>query len=160
MIAGVHHVAISTGDLDRLLRFYRDTLGLEVRFEQTWSPGNEKADAITGLCDSSARQVLLAAGNAYVELFEFRSPPPRPGDPDRLVCDHGITHLCLDVADLDAEYQRLSAGGVRFHAPPQDLGRGVRTTYARDPDGNVVELQELTAEHPFATARAAPSPAP
>ncbi|MEA2273189.1 MAG: hypothetical protein QOI98_1897 [Solirubrobacteraceae bacterium] len=42
---------------------------------------------------------------------------------------------------------------MSFHAPPQDLGGGVRTTYGRDPDGNVVELQQLrpATEHPYST---------
>jgi catechol 2,3-dioxygenase-like lactoylglutathione lyase family enzyme len=30
MIRGVHHTNIATGDLDRLLVFYRDLLGFEV----------------------------------------------------------------------------------------------------------------------------------
>ena len=150
MITGIHHVAISTPDAERLLEFYRDLLGMEVVFGGAWLVGTEKADAITGLRGSSARQVLLRCGNAYVELFEYAAPAAEPGDPDRPVCDHGITHLCLDVEDLDAEYARLSEAGMRFHCPPQDLGGGVRTTYGRDPDGNVVELQELTpAEHSF-----------
>lgn len=55
------------------------------------------------------------------------------------------------MTGLDEEYQRLRGLGVDFHCQPQDLGGGVRTTYARDPDGNVVELQELSpAEHRFA----------
>ena len=38
-----------------------------------------------------------------------------------------------------------------FHSAPQDLGLGVRTTYARDPDGNVVELKQLSSpNHPVA----------
>jgi hypothetical protein len=33
----------------------------------------------------------------------------------------------------------------------KDLGAGVRTVYGRDPDGNVLELHELSpAEHAFA----------
>jgi catechol 2,3-dioxygenase-like lactoylglutathione lyase family enzyme len=78
-----------------------------------------------------------------VELFEYRSPRPRPGDADRPVNDHGLTHLCIDVVDVDAEYERLEAAGMRFHCPPQDLGPDVRTTYGRDPDGNVIEIQEI-----------------
>ena len=40
---------------------------------------------------------------------------------------------------------------MRFHCAPQDLGAGVRTTYGRDPDGNVVELQQpVPAEHRLA----------
>ncbi|RMD84643.1 MAG: VOC family protein [Candidatus Dadabacteria bacterium] len=151
MIRGIHHTAISTGDLDRLLGFYRDLLGLEVIADFSWPSGFEVADAITGLEGSSARAVMLRAGNACIELFQYQNPTPKPGDPDRPVCDHGITHVCLDVVDLDSEYERLRAAGVRFHCPPQDLGGGVKTTYARDPDGNVVELQEVSdPSHPIA----------
>jgi catechol 2,3-dioxygenase-like lactoylglutathione lyase family enzyme len=156
VIAGIHHVAISTPDADRALGFYRDLLGFEVAFEGGWPQGVEVADRITALEGSSARQIMLRAGNAYIELFQYASPDPSPGDPRRPVCDHGITHLCLDVEDLDAEYERLRSAGVDFHCEPQDLGAGVRTTYARDPDGNVVELQELSpADHGFALAVAA-----
>jgi catechol 2,3-dioxygenase-like lactoylglutathione lyase family enzyme len=147
MIHGIHHVAISTGDMERALRFYRDTLGFEQAWEGSWPSGTPVADRITALDGSAARQVMLRSGNAFVELFEYAAPEARPGDPARPVNDHGITHLCLDVTDLDAEYERLSAAGVRFHCEPQDLGAGVRTTYARDPDGNVVELQELSPAH-------------
>ena len=150
MITGVHHIAISTGDVDRALSFYRDLLGFELVYDQAWPQGTQVADNITGLRGSSARQLILRGGNLYVEMFDYASPRPRPADPLRPVCDHGITHLCLDVDDLDAEYSRLVAAGVTFHAPPQDLGGGVRTTYARDPDGNVVELQELAPAHRFA----------
>jgi catechol 2,3-dioxygenase-like lactoylglutathione lyase family enzyme len=149
MNARLHHVAISTGDADRLADFYGG-LGFAKVSDRGWRAGNPKADAITALRGSEARQVLLRAGNAYLELFEYSAPQPRPGDPDRPVNDHGITHLCLDVDDLDGLHERLAAAGTRFHCPPQDLGAGVRTTYARDPDGNIVELQELSTPHPFA----------
>jgi len=151
VICGVHHVAISTPDLDRALHFYRDVVGLEVLFEGGWPPGTEVADTITGLRGSSARQAMLKAGNAMIELFEYETPTPREADPARPVCDHGITHICLDVADLDAEFARLQAAGMTFHCPPQQLGSSIRTTYGRDPDGNVVELQEITrTDHPLA----------
>jgi len=43
---------------------------------------------------------------------------------------------------------------MTFHCPPQDLGPGMRTTYGRDPDGNVIELQELgAADSPIALPR-------
>jgi catechol 2,3-dioxygenase-like lactoylglutathione lyase family enzyme len=88
---------------------------------------------------------MLRLGNAYLELFQYSAPEPGQGDPNRRVCDPGITHLCLDVTDVDAEYARLSAVGMVFHSPPQDVAPGVRTVYGRDPDGNVVELQEVAA---------------
>lgn len=143
MIRGVHHTAISTGDLKRALGFYQDLLGFTVIQEFAWPRGTGLADDITGLRDSSAKAVMLKAGNAIIELFEYESPEPRPGDVNRPVCDHGITHLCLDVVDVDAEYERLSKAGMTFHCPPQDLGPTLRTTYGRDPDGNVIEIQEV-----------------
>jgi len=143
MIRGVHHAAISTPNLERALAFYRDLLGFAPIFEFAWPAGSEVADQITGLRRSAARAVMLRAGNVVIELFQYESPTPRPADPQRPVCDHGYTHLCLDVKDVDAEYQRLRAAGVVFHCPPQDIGAAIRTTYGRDPDGNVVEFQEV-----------------
>jgi catechol 2,3-dioxygenase-like lactoylglutathione lyase family enzyme len=150
MIRGIHHTAISTGDLERALGFYRDLLGFEVVLEFAWPKGTEPADQITGLDSSAAKVAMLRAGNAFVELFEYEAPRPAPVDPTRPVCDHGITHIALDVRDIHAEYEPLSAAGMRFHCPPLDMG-DIKATYGRDPDGNVVELQEiLTEESPMA----------
>ncbi len=150
MIRGIHHTAISTGNLERALGFYRDLLGFEVVLEFAWPEGTEPADQITGLDGSAAKVAMLQAGNAFVELFEYEAPGSAAGDPTRPVCDHGITHIALDVRDIHAEYERLSAAGMRFHCPPLDMG-AVKATYGRDPDGNVVELQEiLTKDAPIA----------
>ena len=143
MIAGIHHVAISTPDADRLLAFYRDVLGFEEVMDFTWPPGTDAADRITALDGSSARQIMLRKGASCLELFQFHAPEPAPGDPRRPVCDHGITHLCLEVDDIDAEYARLRDAGMEFHCGPQELGPGLHTTYGRDPDGNVVELHQF-----------------
>lgn len=151
MILGIHHLAISSGDLERSLRFYRDLLRFEVVFETDWA-GVDKMDRIMDLKQSSGKLVMLKAGNAFIELYEYRKPTPRSSDPSRPVCDHGLTHICLNVTDVDAEYERLKAAGMNFHAPPQlfDEGR-IKTTYGRDPDGNVVEIQEiLDPEHAIA----------
>jgi catechol 2,3-dioxygenase-like lactoylglutathione lyase family enzyme len=153
MLLGIHHVAICTEDADRLIGFYRDQLGFELAADHSWEPGIEVADAVLGLRASAGRQIVLRTANGYLELFEFSSHPGRPGDPDRPVSDHGYTHVCVDVDDVDDVHARLSEAGVRFHCPPQDLLPGVRTCYARDPDGNVVEIQQLAPRHPFAVER-------
>lgn len=142
MIRGVHHVAISTPNLDRLLTFYRDQLGFEEVQRVSWPRGTEQIDRVLFLKDSSAQQAMLKTSNLCLELFEFQSPEPAPMDSDRPVCNHGHTHICMDVTNVDTVYKQLLAAGVRFHCPPQDFG-DVRATYARDPDGNVFELQEI-----------------
>lgn len=157
MIRGVHHVAISTPNLDRLAAFYIDVVGFRQVMSTSWSD-RPIIDRIIGLPGSAARQVMLQAGNAYLELFEYSSPVARPADPTRPPSDHGYTHLCLDVTDIDAEYTRLAAGGMQFHSPPpttDDLGSTrLRSIYGRDPDGNIVELQEiLHPQVPFSLER-------
>ena len=66
---------------------------------------------------------------------------PKPADPNRPVCDHGLTHFSFEVDDVQAVYERLKAAGMRFHCPPQKLGELGTATYGRDPDGNAIELQ-------------------
>ena len=38
MIKGIHHTAISTGDIERSLRFYKDLLGFEEVFNLIGRP--------------------------------------------------------------------------------------------------------------------------
>ena len=141
MIRRIDHVAVSTADAERMLRFYRDALGFEVVSDTSWSRGTTDLDDLVGLKDSAARSIMLRKGDTRFELFQYESPKPQPVDPRRPVCDHGITHFCLEVTDIYAEYERLRGAGMTFHCPPKDFGV-VRSTYGRDPDGNVIELYE------------------
>lgn len=145
MIRAVHHVALSTPNLERMRSFYCDLLGFKELSRVTWQPGEAKIDAVMGLSRTAATTVMLQLGSMCVELFEFASPAPQPARADdRPVNNYGITHLCFDVEDVDAAYRRLVHAGVRFHCPPQDFG-AAKATYGRDPDGNVFELQQLVA---------------
>jgi catechol 2,3-dioxygenase-like lactoylglutathione lyase family enzyme len=158
MIVGFHHVAIATRDLARLSRFYCGQFGLEVLYQGGWQRGNAGIDAMVGLKDSSADLVVLGAGAFRLEIFQYHTPAGREAEADRPVCDSGITHLCMQVSDIDGEYARLSRAGMRFHCPPASAAAGQRhrATYGRDPDGNVIELIEiLAADHPFGTPAAA-----
>ena len=146
MIRGIHHVGIATPNLDRLTEFYVKGFGFERVMSTQWSD-RPVIDRIIGLPGSAARQVMLKAGNTFLELFEYSSPSGRVADPICQPCDHGYTHFCVDVIDIDAEYERLLACGMRFHGPPPTTaelgGSGLRAIYGRDPDGNIVELQEI-----------------
>lgn len=154
MIRGIHHAAICTPDLDRLASFYTDVVGFEPVMSTAWRD-RPVIDHIIGLRGSAARQVMLRAGSAFLELFQYESPEGRAAPDSPSPADHGYTHICLDVVDIDQEYARLSASGMTFHAPPpsrDELGGGaIRAIYGRDPDGNIVELQEiLDPSVPFA----------
>jgi catechol 2,3-dioxygenase-like lactoylglutathione lyase family enzyme len=139
MIAGLNHVGISVADLDRAVAFYRDAFGMELVAQRTFE--GEQDAAIMALPGARGRVALLRAANLQIELFEFAQPAPRPQPTTRPVCDHGITHFCVVVADVERDYARLTAAGVRFHCPPVTFARArAKATYGRDPDGNVFEL--------------------
>jgi catechol 2,3-dioxygenase-like lactoylglutathione lyase family enzyme len=143
MIIGMHHTAISTLDIDRALRFYRDELGFEEITRGSWEKGTEFADKVADLKDTAVDWIMLRTANCYVELFNFRSPRPEAGNPNRPVNKPGYTHICLEVTGLMEMYERLKANGMRFHCRPEDHGdMGCIATYGRDPDGNVIELVE------------------
>ena len=145
MILGVNHVAISVPDMEKALAFYRDLLGFEKAFEFSWDEKSDltgAAEKILAVKGTAADVIVLRTSNVLIELFQFKAGGPKAQDPDRPVIDHGFTHLCFAVKDLDKEYDRLKAAGMKFHCPPTQVVEGVRTVYGRDPFGNVIELEE------------------
>lgn len=145
MIVGLVHVGISVANLERSIEFYRSGLGMEVRGQGTFERGayGGKYEAVLGLPGATGRVVTLKGNQLELELFEFSYPSPQRSDPRRPVCDHGITHFCIQVTDIEGEYQRLKAAGATFHCPPQEFPGEAIVTYGRDPDGNVFELLQL-----------------
>jgi len=145
MILGINHVALSVPDLDRAIEFYCGLLGFQPCMRLSWQAGTAESEAaaqITAVQGTAAEVVHLRGQNLLLEVFQFHAGGARPQDPQRPVVDHGITHLCFAVTDVDAEYARLSAAGMRFHSAPTVVGPGVRTVYGRDPFGNVLEFEE------------------
>jgi catechol 2,3-dioxygenase-like lactoylglutathione lyase family enzyme len=140
MIKGINHIGISVSNLERSIGFYRELLGAEVAILGAFS--GERYDKILGLEGATGQVALLRSADIQVELFEFSQPAGRKNDRCRPVSDHGITHFCLEVADIEAEYQRMQALGAYFHCPPLLFPGAGKATYGRDPDGNVFELFE------------------
>lgn len=145
MIDSIDHAAISVPDLARALAFYCDLLGFELELQSEWQPGNAANDTVIGSADTAAKTALISAGGTRIELFEYLSPSPQDQPPQRPVWDHGITHLCFNVADIRAEYERLLAAGVVFNSAPVRMGRW-QFVYGRDPFGNVFELKQRDAK--------------
>jgi len=157
-VLGFHHVAISSPNLDRLVEFYCTLFNFEKVFEFSWDKGVGAFDRMMALDATAARVTMLRTGNSFLEIFEFSSPHPKPQDPNRPVNDHGFTHICVAVDDAVAECARLEALGLRLHCPPIKSNLPVTGTYGRDPDGNVVEILEVSdPDHPleFANRRLA-----
>lgn len=152
MIRGMHHISLATADLDRLTHFYRDLLGMTLDRVSPLPAGVKPFEAIVGLREIAGRVAQFNLGNMQMEVFCYTTPSPRPGA-RRPACDVGIRHIAFDVKGIDAEYTRLRAAGVEFISPPQHLTMGgVTSCYCYDPDGNIVELQEIHAGSPVRPA--------
>ncbi|MCC7105584.1 MAG: VOC family protein [Chloroflexi bacterium] len=135
--------------MDRSLRFYRDLLGMEVAVDTEMQ--GEMLDREVALQGAHIRVVELKVGqaNAYLELLQYYAPPGKPFPRDFRCCDTGAPHIAFLVPDIQRAYEELSAAGVRFTSPPQDVDsgafRGSKTVYCYDPDGLIAELWELPA---------------
>jgi catechol 2,3-dioxygenase-like lactoylglutathione lyase family enzyme len=145
MIEAIHHTGISTPDLERAIDFYCRLLGFEQIARFTRPPGSPGMDAMLDLPGVGFEAALLRLGRTMIEVFQFSAPDPVAAVDRRRVCDHGLTHLCLQVDDVKAEFERLSAAGMVFHCAPQS-GDGATFVYGRDPDGNAIELIEFEGQ--------------
>jgi catechol 2,3-dioxygenase-like lactoylglutathione lyase family enzyme len=145
MIRAIRHTGLVVADLDRALHFWCDVLGFRV--ERRMDESGPHIDAMMGLKDVRVTTVKLAApdGN-LIELLYFHSHPDKPfwkGEP----YSTGFTHIALTVGDLDQLVLKLSDFGVKFPAPPQLSPDGyAKVTYARGPEGILLELVEILAK--------------
>ena len=120
MISELRFASIWSEDLNNLLPFYRDVLGLKVGME---SPGF----VIFG--DPNTPSLGLGTHS------EVHGPTT---DPAR--------HMVgLGTDDIDGDYERLKATGVEFIETPTDGGDGgPRMATLKDPEGNLVQLFQFS----------------
>ena len=153
MIRGIHHVTVHVRDLERMARFYIEAFGFQdMNFAGGWENSPE-IDYIVDVPGSAARSLMLSAGNCYLELFQYSQPAPDDAAQPLQPYQHGYTHFCVDVTDIEAEVERLRGVGMTFDRPqgpgkPVDVGI-VKAIYGRDPEGNLIELQETAADCAF-----------
>jgi predicted enzyme related to lactoylglutathione lyase len=117
MIKGLRGATIWSEDLNNLLPFYRDVLGLPVGIQ---TPGFV---------------VLAGPGTPALALGTHSEVRGRNADPAR-----HMVGLLTD--DLSADWKRLKDGGVEFIEDPTDYGN-VRIATLKDPEGNLVQLLQL-----------------
>jgi catechol 2,3-dioxygenase-like lactoylglutathione lyase family enzyme len=141
MMKRTMHVGLSVTNLERSVEFYKMLLGGEVLVQEDFS--GKEYEEILSLHGARGRVALVGRNDIHLELFEFSHPTPKTPVDRYPVCNHGITHFCIEVTDLGSEYDRLKSAGVVFHCPPLTFFGTAKATYGRDPDGNAFELLEL-----------------
>ncbi|MEJ2098431.1 MAG: VOC family protein [Desulfobacterales bacterium] len=138
MQATWHHTAMAVQDMERAKNFYCDLLGFEIDWERPAYAG-EPFEKVVGMPNASAHVVMLKGYGSRLELFRYHNPQGCVSEPKRQ-CDFGLTHFAFTVKNIHEIYERLSAAGVEFNCPPQNLRPGVWGTYMKDPEGTTIEL--------------------
>lgn len=140
----VHHVGITVSDIGAALEFYRDLTDGEISGPLDKSgPG---VDAVTGYPGVVVRQAFVTVpdGDTLIELLEYRGGSDVAIDPDN--GSVGAVHVAIQVHDLDATLERLTARGVTALSAPMTGTTGVmenhRFLYVLGPDRVRVELVE------------------
>lgn len=125
MIKSLAHVCILSRNLDRTLDFYCSTLGLRKGFDFL------REGKLFGF-------YLKITDRQFLEVFQTTeaewSVPPRP-----------ITHLCLEVDDIEAVRARLIDRGISV----TDKKAGADNSWqiwCKDPDGTDIEFHQYTPE--------------
>ncbi len=142
MITGFNHSGFVVKDIEAMVAFYRDTLGLSVMREvDSVAPPEGDHTGIPG-----ARRTLVFVGKPdgehALELVHFIDPPSPEGHLHRHQL--GAAHICFNVTDLGELASELKEQGIRFvtdpifHEMPDGKRRGI--CYIQDPEGNYVEL--------------------
>jgi catechol 2,3-dioxygenase-like lactoylglutathione lyase family enzyme len=125
----INLTSVYVDDQAKALAFYTDVLGFV-----------KKTDVPAG----EARWLTVvspAAPDGVELLLEPDGHPAARVYKEALVAD-GIPFTQFAVDDLRAEFERLSAAGVRFVQEPTDLGP-VLTAVFDDTCGNLIQLAEM-----------------
>jgi catechol 2,3-dioxygenase-like lactoylglutathione lyase family enzyme len=118
----IGRVAVPAADQDRALEFYVDTLGFELRSDETFADGQMRWI-----------EVVPPGGNTAIAIA-----PPMDGGPTSV--DTGIV---ISTSDIEADHAALKAAGVDVDPEIARWGHPVPPMFRlRDPDGNSLTIVE------------------
>ena len=130
MIRKLAHLSFVTDDLERIIDFYVNKLGLNVPFTLNNSEGTPFG-------------YYFACGDTtFLEFFDQRmAADVWGGRVEELNTGTRYRHLCLEVTGLDEFCRRLKSRGVEVSEITLGMDNS-RQAWIADPDGNSIELME------------------
>jgi catechol 2,3-dioxygenase-like lactoylglutathione lyase family enzyme len=155
-LSGVWHLGRVTGDLERIIAFYHDLLGLDLRGarNQRFQSNVANNEFVNAPADAEFRAAFLPipgtsaatapADRIYLEAFEYRNVDRRQFMP--ALTDLGVSTMRFFVRDLDATIAAAKSADIAFvtrsQTPVADANH--RAILVRDPDGYPIELVQAT----------------
>jgi catechol 2,3-dioxygenase-like lactoylglutathione lyase family enzyme len=120
--------SVLVDDQEKALRFYTEVLGFV-----------KKHDIPMG--EHRWLTVVSKGQPDGVELLLEPDAHPAAGPFKEALVRDGIPYTSFGVDDIQAEYQRLTAAGVRFTQPPVAMGP-VTTAVLDDTCGNLIQIAQ------------------
>lgn len=127
VVTGVAHIGIRVHDLDRARAFY-ELLG----FEFVVGPVGPEPVAILSHSSGIELNLILNAAEAQADNILM----------DVDTKHAGYTHVAFSVPNVEAAMATLAAEGFPITEGPVRFPGGSRSIFVRDPDRNVVELNQ------------------
>jgi catechol 2,3-dioxygenase-like lactoylglutathione lyase family enzyme len=118
-------VGIVTNNIDKMLPFYRDLLGLTLQGKIEY-PGGE--------------QHRFAVGDNIVKLAVLTPAPVGVAIPDGPWKAAGIRYYSLAVANLREVVEAVRAAGLQIPTEVTEISPAFGFAFITDPDGNWIEL--------------------
>lgn len=122
-------LGIVTKDAGNLLKFYRDTLGLEPDGEMDMPGGGH--------------MTRLKCGTTVLKLVVNGREPGASSAPGGIGAATGYRYFTISVTNLEAATEECSAAGYKIAVPTTTIRPGVTISIIEDPDGNWVELLQM-----------------
>ena len=145
MIKTVNHLGITVKDLDAVVGFFKDTLGLnKIWHEYTYQ--GKTIEKITGLSRVHVRVVKIDIENTIIELVQYLSPTGREFQLN--TNDIGCPHICFEVDNIDEMYETLFQKGVKFMSEPVMISNaespmcGWKAVYFQGPEHITIQLTQ------------------
>ena len=141
----VGHVALVTPDMDRLVKFYTQLLGIEPHTRRDSINNNPKLDDIANIDGLKMRATWFKTGSVGLEMWSFENPKTNEVKTPSPYHQIGYNKVIFEVENIESEYKRLKDLGMIFLSEPS-VNQGDTIIYIRDPDGNLIGLEQLRSD--------------
>jgi len=129
LLEKIDHIGIAVSDLAKMIRIFRDGLGLEYKGEEE-------------VTDQKVRTAFFPVGESKIELLQTTDPD---GPIGRFIAKkgEGVHHIALGVSDIEAKIMELKEKGIEMIDEEPRYGAGgakIAFIHPKSTGGVLIEL--------------------